>query len=162
MEEVIKVGIADWKLCKTPNKITTVGLGSCIGIVLYSKTSECCGLLHIMLPSSKEIRKNTNRAKFADTGIADLIAALEKQGVQRGSLVAKIAGGANMFQFATKSTEVGGVGERNIQAVKETLAFYKIPIVAEDIGEDYGRTVLFDPDSKKLTIHVAGRPDKSI
>lgn len=161
MEEVIKVGIADWKLCKIPNKITTVGLGSCIGIVLYSKTSDCCGLLHIMLPSSKEIRKNTNRAKFADTGIADLIDALEKQGIQRSGLSAKIAGGANMFQFAAKA-EVGGVGERNIQAVKETLAFYKIPIVAADIGEDYGRTILFDPASKNLTIHVAGRADKII
>lgn len=162
MEEVIKVGIADWKLCKIPNKITTVGLGSCVGIVLYSKTSDCCGLLHIMLPSSKEIKKNTNRAKFADTGIADMIAALEQQGVQRGGLSAKIAGGANMFQFAAKSTEVGGVGERNIKAVKETLALYRIPIVAEDVGEDYGRTILFEPDTKNLIIHVAGRADKII
>lgn len=161
MGEVIKVGIADWKLCKIPDKITTVGLGSCVGIVLYSKTSDCCGLLHIMLPSSKEIRKNTNRAKFADTGIADMITALEQQGVHRGGLSAKIAGGANMFQFAAKA-EVGGVGERNIQAVRETLAFYKIPIVAEDVGEDYGRTILFEPDSKNLIIHVAGKGDKII
>ena len=92
MGEVIKVGIADLKLCKTPDKITTIGLGSCVGIVLYSKSEKICGLVHIMLPSSKEIKNNANRAKFADTGIEDLILALEKNGLNRQSLLAKIAG----------------------------------------------------------------------
>lgn len=159
MGEVIKVGIADWKLCKIPNKITTVGLGSCVGIVLYSKTSNCCGMLHIMLPSSKEIRKNTNRAKFADTGIADLIAALEEQGIHRGNLVAKIAGGAAMFQFGSTTEVVGGIGDRNVKEVKDTLNLYGIPVVAEDTGKDYGRTIVFDPESKKLIVHVAGKAD---
>lgn len=161
MEDVIKVGIADWKLCKTPNKITTVGLGSCVGIVLYSKSSQCCGMLHIMLPSSEEIKKNGNRAKFADTGIADLIEALEKEGIPRSSLCAKIAGGAAMFQFST-GNDVGSVGDRNIKAVKETLASYKIPIVAEDTGLDFGRTIVFDPATKVLSVHVAGKTDKNI
>lgn len=161
MEEVIKVGIADWKLCKIPNKITTIGLGSCIGIVLYSTVNDCCGLLHIMLPSSKEIKNNSLRAKFADTGIEDMILALEQQGLQRSSLSAKIAGGAAMFQFSNK-TDLGSVGARNIKAVKETLSAYNIPIVAEDTGADYGRTIIFDPASKKMTIRATGKADKII
>ncbi len=161
MEQMIRVGIADSKLCKTPDKITTVGLGSCIGIVLYSSTHDVCGMVHIMLPSSKEIKNNSNRAKFADTGIEDLVRMLDRQGVKKGSLVAKIAGGATMFVFSGAS-DLGSIGERNIKSVKETLSALSIPIVAEDTGADYGRTIIFDNISKKLTIRCAGKADKVI
>lgn len=158
MAEIIKVGIADWKLCKIPDKITTIGLGSCVGIVLYAEGNACCGLAHIMLPSSQEIKNNTNRAKFADTAIYDLVFALQQQGVRRDSLYAKIAGGAAMFQF-TGSSDLGSVGERNVRAVKASLAEYGIPIIAEDTGADYGRTIVFDPATKMLLIRAAGKSE---
>jgi len=161
MGEVIKVGIADYKLCRKPDKITTIGLGSCVGVVLYNSTDEYCGLVHIMLPSSKEIVNNSKRAKFADTGIEDLITELEKKGVKRSSLSAKIAGGATMFQFSGNSV-LGSVGDRNVKAVKETLARFNIRIVAEDTGADYGRTILFDPVTKGLSIRSAGRNEMII
>lgn len=85
MSEVIKVGIADWKICSAPDTITTIGLGSCVGIVIYTIGDSFCGLLHIMLPSSKEIRNNANRSKFADTGIEDLVSALEKKGDEKNT-----------------------------------------------------------------------------
>lgn len=158
MGEMIKVGIADWKLCNTPNKITTIGLGSCVGVVLYSINSSCCGLLHILLPSSKEIKNSSNRSKFADTGIDDMLTELIKQGFKQGQVLAKIAGGAAMFQFNNNS-DLGSIGDRNVRAVKEALARYNIPIVSEDVGKDYGRTIIFDPQTKVLTIHSAGKKD---
>lgn len=158
MGEVIKVGIADWKICKAPDQITTIGLGSCVGIVLYSPLSDYCGLLHILLPSSVEIKNNSNRAKFADTGIEDLVTELNKRGLTRSALMAKIAGGAAMFQF-NSSSELGSIGDRNVKAVKDVLAHYGIPIVAEDVGKDYGRTIIFDCVNKQLTIRSAGKKD---
>ncbi len=161
MAEIIKVGIADWKICKNPDTITTIGLGSCVGIVLYTLKDEYCGMVHIMLPSSKEIKNNANRAKFADTGIEDLLHALEEKGVKKSFLSAKIAGGAAMFQFSSK-TDLASVGERNVKSVKEVLSELKIPIVAEDTGADYGRTIVFDNVTKKLTIRSAGKGEKVI
>lgn len=161
MEEVIKVGIADLKLCRTPNKITTIGLGSCVGIVLYNQISDFCGMVHIMLPSSKEITNNAYRAKFADTGIKDLIHELGKKGISPGTLRAKIAGGATMFQFAGNS-DLGSIGLRNVQSTKAVLAANNIPIVAEDTGLNYGRTIIFDSVTKDLVVRSAGKPDKII
>ncbi len=158
MGEIIRVGIADYKLCQKPDKITTIGLGSCVGVVLYNMTDQYCGMVHIMLPSSKEIASNSNRAKFADTGIEDLIAELGKKGVRRSSLCAKIAGGANMFTFSANTT-MGSVGERNIRAVKETLARFGIQIVAEDTGANYGRTIVFDLETKELVVRSAGKSE---
>jgi chemotaxis protein CheD len=158
MEDIVRVGIADYKICRLPEKITTIGLGSCVGIVLYNMVDPYCGLAHIMLPSSKEIANNSKRAKFADTGIEDLITILEKKGVRRSSLCAKIAGGATMFQFRGNDA-LGSVGDRNVRAVKAALAANNIKIVAEDTGADYGRTILFDPVTKDLIIRSAGRSE---
>lgn len=161
MGEIIKVGIADWKICSSPDQITTIGLGSCVGVVLYSDASDCCGLLHILLPSSKEIKNNSNRAKFADTGVEDLVAALVKQGISQNRLVAKIAGGATMFQCGNNS-DLGSIGDRNVKAVKDALRKQGIPVVTEDVGKDYGRTIVFNPENKKLLIRSAGKKDMVI
>jgi len=66
---IIKVGMADLNITMAPGILTTLGLGSCVGIALYDKQNKIAGLAHIMLPSSKEIKNNENKAKFADTGI---------------------------------------------------------------------------------------------
>lgn len=158
MGQLVRVGIADWKLCKSPDQITTIGLGSCVGVVLFSKCTTQCGLLHILLPSSLEIKNNENRSKFADTGLADIVKALEQCGIHRTQLQAKIAGGATMFQFGTNTT-LGSIGDRNVEAVRIGLKQYGIPILSEDVGKDYGRTIIFDPDTKIMTIRSAGKSD---
>ena len=68
----IKVGMADLNVCKAPDMITTLGLGSCIGIAVYDPVTKVGGLAHIMLPDSTQMRNNSNIAKFADTGIEEL------------------------------------------------------------------------------------------
>ena len=60
MVEIEKVGMADLKICKAPNALTTLGLGSCVGICLWDTASGIGGLAHIMLPDSKKIKNNSN------------------------------------------------------------------------------------------------------
>ena len=140
MGVVIKVGMADLKTGKAPDVLTTLGLGSCIGIALWDPTTKIGGLAHIMLPDSTKIRNNSNIAKFADTGITELVRQMEAMGVSRKRMVAKIAGGARMFEVSG-STSVGNIGEKNALASKQKLKELGIPILAEDTGLNYGRTV---------------------
>ncbi len=157
MGNTIKVGIADMNICKAPDKITTIGLGSCVGAVLYDSKTKIAGLVHVMLPDSTKIKNNQNKMKFADTGIELLIEKLESMGVKRSSLKAKIAGGAKMFSFSSASTDIGNIGERNVDAVKEKLKTYNIKIVGEDVGLNYGRTIVFDPETSELSVVKAGK-----
>lgn len=161
MSEIIKVGMADLKVCKSPNGITTLGLGSCVGIALRDPNTKIGGLAHIMLPDSKAIRNNTNIPKFADTGIEELVRQVVAAGAGRGRLVAKIAGGAQMFAFQNKSDLVR-VGERNVEAVKRKLQELRIPIQAEDTGKNYGRTVIFYPETGNFVIRSVGRAEMVI
>jgi chemotaxis protein CheD len=161
MAETIKVGIADMNVVLPPDAIMTIGLGSCVGIAIRDKTSKIGGLVHIMLPSSLEVKSNANIAKFADTGIPELVKRLEAKGAVRSRMVAKIAGGARMFAFQSKS-ELSAVGERNVEATKKVLADLHIPIIAEDTGENYGRTVTFFPETGDYEIKAVGKPLKMI
>lgn len=156
MSERIKVGMADFNICKAPDSIITLGLGSCVGIVLYDRNQKLCGMLHAMLPDSTKIRNNSNRAKFVDTGFLDLLALLEKKGVKKEDLVAKLAGGAQMFNFSG-NTDISAIGQRNVDAAKEILAKHKICIVAEDTGLDYGRTIEFYPEDGVLEVRAVGK-----
>lgn len=161
MSNIIKVGMADLKTCKAPDVLTTLGLGSCVGIVLYDPINKIGGLAHIMLPDSTQIRNNENKAKFADTGILELINQMRQIGAVKDRLTAKIAGGAQMFSF-NSSNELMRIGERNVLASKETLKKLKISIIGEDTGKNFGRTIEFYTVTGKLHIKTIGKKGKII
>ncbi|MCR4925822.1 MAG: chemotaxis protein CheD [Clostridiales bacterium] len=139
---MVTIGISDLNIATPPNILVTYALGSCIGICLHDKAHNIGGLAHIMLPSSKEATKaSDNLRRYADTGIEELVNLLKSKGVLVSSLTAKIAGGAQMFQTNCSTFNIGA---RNITAVKQVLAKYRIPIIAEDTGLNFGRTVFFD------------------
>ena len=153
--------MADLNICKSPDGLTTLGLGSCVGIALRDPITKVGGLAHIMLPDSTAIKDNTNIPKFADTGIVELVNRIVFAGGSKSRLVAKIAGGAQMFAFQNKSSLIK-VGEKNVMAVKQKLEELNIPILAEDTGENYGRTVIFYPETGDFVIRAVGKPEKVI
>lgn len=161
MADMIKVGMADLNICHAPDAITTLGLGSCVGVALYDKTKQIAGLVHVMLPDSTQVRQNQSRAKFADTGIDFLIEEMEKEGANKRLLTAKIAGGAQMFAFSGNN-DMLRVGERNVEAVKKKLAALGIRILAEDTGLNFGRTVEFYPETGDFLIKSVGKPIRTI
>lgn len=161
MSKMIKVGMADLNICVSPDSITTLGLGSCVGIVLYDPTTKISGLVHIMLPDSTKIMNNENKAKFADTGIDTLIEMMEKIGADKKALAAKIAGGAQMFAF-NNNNEMMRIGDRNVDATKKKLRQLGIHIISADTGANYGRTIEFHPETGDLHIRSVGRERKII
>ena len=161
MSVEIKVGMADLNVCVSPDRITTLGLGSCVGIAVRDPVTKIGGLAHIMLPDSTTIRNNSNIPKFADTGIEELVRQVTRKGANRSRLVAKIAGGAQMCGFNSNS-EMVRVGERNVQATKKKLAQMRIPILAEDTGKNFGRTVIFYPETGDFVIRAVGKQEYKI
>ena len=154
MGEVIRVGMADLKTCSGEDAVTTLGLGSCVGIAIRDPKAGIGGLAHIMLPSS------LGRIVGESVG-EDLVNEIVKMGGNRARLVAKIAGGAQMFAFGSKSDMIR-VGDRNVLASKQKLSELKIPLLAEDTGETYGRTVIFYPSTGDFVIRSVGMPEKVI
>lgn len=159
---VVKVGIADLNVIEAPNKIRTSGLGSCVGVVIYDNFKKVAGLAHVMLPDSHLTKqKQFNIYKYADTAIDSLVEQLIKLGARKSQLKAKIAGGAQMFQFQSGS-DIMRIGPRNVDAVKDRLRKYHIPIISSDTGGNQGRTIEFDPLTSKLKIRTVNKGEKYI
>ena len=156
----LTIGIGDLKVCKAPDILVTYALGSCVGICLLDSTARVGGLSHIMLPDSTAgVNGASAPMRFADTAIPLLIKEMEKLGASRGRLRAKIAGGATMFAIANDKFNIG---DRNVVKVKEMLAKERIPILAEDTGADYGRTLFFYPETGVMEIRAATRGTKML
>lgn len=161
MPDLVKVGMADYKVGRAPSTLISYGLGSCIGISVYDPHSKVGGLLHIMLSDSTQSRANDNPAKFADTGIPLLVKEVIAAGGVHRRLVAKLAGGAQMFAFKN-ATSIMRVGERNAQVSKEILKRLGIPIVAEDTGGTCGRTVSIDLNNGDYFVKTVEKGERKI
>ncbi|MCX8130299.1 MAG: chemotaxis protein CheD [Clostridia bacterium] len=155
MENMIKVGMADLQSSGHPSILTTLGLGSCVGIALYDNIKKIVGLAHIMLPSSQQARNNSNTAKFADTAITKLVEDMIRIGARRENITAKLAGGAQMFAFS-EASDMMRIGARNVMAAKEKLQELHIPIISEDTGGNYGRTIELYSNDGRLLIKTIG------
>ncbi|MCL2355679.1 MAG: chemotaxis protein CheD [Defluviitaleaceae bacterium] len=159
--DMIVVGMADLKATKAPGILTTLGLGSCVGIALYDAHSKVAGLAHIMLPDSTAIQNNSNKAKFADTAVVTLISEMEKLGAKKTFMKAKIAGGAQMFAFNATNENLR-VGDRNVDATKLALAKLGIPLISSETGASFGRTVELYADGGKFLIKAIGQGFREI
>lgn len=147
----VTVGIADLNIVKSPDVLVTYALGSCVGICLLDPGTRIGGLAHIMLPNSKQMASVNQPYKFADTCIVELVKRMEAKGASRIRFKAKIAGGAQMFA-AMSNSAIANIGQRNVEAVKTVLGELRIPIIAEDVGKDYGRTLYFYPETGVMQI----------
>ena len=153
MSEVLNVGVAELKTCNNSSVLASFGLGSCVAVAMFDPFKKVAGLAHVMLPESrgKDPLEGAG-GKFADVAIPALVDQLCELGARRNRLKCKIVGGAQMFEIPgaqkRESPLASGppaqIGARNIEAVKSELEKLKIPLIGEDTGGNYGRTVKFD------------------
>lgn len=149
---LIKVGMADLNVARLTGVLKTTGLGSCVGVTLFDARQRIAGMAHVMLPSSEIAKEGSlNIAKYADTALPEMIRRMKELGASTDRMEAKLAGGAQMFAFATGSDTMR-IGPRNVDACKEMLKKFSIPIKAEDTGGNYGRTIEFDSETGILVI----------
>ena len=146
----IRVRVADYAVT-ADGTISTIGLGSCVAIVLYDGVARVGGLAHVLLPYESMSRDRSNPAKFPATIVPIMLSDMRQLGARHERIRAKIVGGASMFGNIMPSGGIN-IGERNVVAVRETLADAKVPIIAEDTGADYGRSVYLFVDDGRVEV----------
>ena len=143
------IGIGEYRVGTF--QMMTIGLGSCIGLTLYDDNMKVGAMVHIMLPESAG--RQDRPGKYADTAIPLLLKELSALGCKNRSLVAKMAGGACMFEYFGTNLNIG---ERNAEKVRALLKEHNIPLIKEDVGGKVGRSVTFHPATGgKVTVRRA-------
>ncbi|TCN25596.1 chemotaxis protein CheD [Mesobacillus foraminis] len=159
---IVKVGIADLNIVKAPDLIRTTGLGSCVGVVIYDKARRIAGMAHVMLPDSALGKQGLmNKAKYGDTAVKELTEILVANGARLAALQAKLAGGAQMFQFSG-SSDVLRIGPRNVESVLLALKKLNIPVTGQDVGGNNGRTIEFSPETCILSIRTINKGNSEL
>lgn len=156
----LTIGIADMKLAKNQGTLVTYALGSCVGICLWDHLIKIGALVHIMLPINMETNR-TSPFKYADTGIRLTLTKMEQMGARRARIVAKIAGGAKMFNVPGNGS-LGNIGQRNVESVHQVLRMEGIRILKEDIGGSTARTLFFDVATGEGTVKVYGNVQRKL
>jgi chemotaxis protein CheD len=136
----IIVRVADLRVGANTDVLMTIGLGSCVAVVLHDATARVGGLAHVLLPSQALSRKDDNEAKFPQTAIPRLLELMAQRGAQTRRVTARLVGGASMFASLAAPGTIQ-MGERNSVACRQVLIHHGVPIVGQATGGDYGRTV---------------------
>ena len=150
MEQLVR--IAHHAVASGDDLLVTVGLGSCVAIAVHDARAKVGGLAHVLLPDMLVGRSSDNQAKYASTAVPLLLTEMRALGA-RGPFVAKLAGGARIFgdQLGGRAN---GMGTRNVEAARAALAAADVPIAAEDVGGESGRTVRFDVATGAMTVRT--------
>lgn len=151
----IIVGVADMRFSSHPDDLViTYSLGSCIGLTLFDTEKRIGGLVHCMLPLSKidAAKASANPFMFIDSGVTTFLQALFDLGAQRKTLVAKVAGGAQIMD----EKGMFNIGERNNTVVRKMLWKNNILISGEDVGGSAPRTMSLDLATGKTLLKAGG------
>lgn len=152
----LTVDIADLKVSTSPQDVlATYALGSCVGLSLYDPVAMVGGLVHCQLPLSKNNpdKASTKPYMFTDTGVSALLQAVYERGADRGRLIAKVAGGANLLD----DNGLFKIGERNYTVLRKVLWKNSILIQGEDVGGTASRTMYLHMSSGKTFLKSGGR-----
>ncbi len=117
-----------------PAEIVTV-LGSCVALCLFDKTKNIAGMNHYLLPLWNG--NGLKSLKYGNVSNERLIEEMLKAGASIKNMEAKVFGGAVL-----NISEHLSVGPRNVQVAMDTLADYKIPVLASNVGGDKGRKII--------------------
>jgi len=136
----IVVRVADLRAAAAPGVLMTVGLGSCVAILLYDPIARVAGLAHVLLPSPALARRDATPGRFPQTAVPRTLELMAELGANPRRVTARLAGGASMFASLAAPGTIQ-MGERNLVACRQVLSLQGIALTGEATGGDYGRTV---------------------
>jgi chemotaxis protein CheD len=149
MKAATLVGMGETVLLHQGESARSV-VGSCAGLMIFHRRMKLATVAHIVLPEAAG--RPGSPGKFADTAIPYMIDLLRKQGAERASLSAKVAGGAQMFGASGPLQ----IGDANVNAVTALLSDLGIPVQAKSTGGKKGKKLTFCCDTSEITVEVAG------
>ncbi len=149
------MGLAEYRIGKAPERLMTMALGSCLGIILYDGKIRLGAMAHVMHPRRDSVKNNRNMAKFVDTAIALMLGKMVREGANLKGTVAKLFGGAEMFGDVKGCRGVIQIGSANVKAARAELNALRIPIVSECVGGNRGRTIVLDTTDGSVLVQDA-------
>lgn len=157
----IAVRVADLAVGRAGDVLVTVGIGSCVAIILHDPVAQVGGLAHVLLPSRTPTRALPARGKVPETAVPALLEEMTMLGAVRERTTARLVGGASMFAVLAPPGALQ-MGERNLIASRQALAAARLPLVGEECGGEHGRSVRFDIGTGAVLVTTAKHGQRTL
>ncbi|MBI1905710.1 MAG: chemotaxis protein CheD [Rhodocyclales bacterium] len=122
-------------------------LGSCVAITIWNEARKIGGMCHYMLPAHTRSGTQALDGRYADGAMALFMRELRGTATRPRDYQVKIFGGGRMFTTAhpgRTNVEALDVGRRNIETGRHLLSRQGFRVVAEHLGGEGHRNVIFD------------------
>ena len=151
--------IAEWAVAAAPARLVTIGLGSCVAIVLHDPKARIGALAHVLLPAPEGTRGMEHPGRFPGAAVPRMLDEMRALGAG-GAITARLVGGASLFGALLSAPGGGSIGARNIEASRAALAAAKVRVTGELVGGAAGRSVYFDVASGRLDVRSMREGDR--
>lgn len=159
-EASIFVTVADLRSSNNPNAaLTTIALGSCVGVTCYDPVTKAGALLHAMLPCSEKYPDlKPNPARCLDTGVPAMLESVLRLGANRASLELKVFGGAQILQ----ANEYFSIGRQNVDAMKAIVAELRLRVIVWDVGGSLNRSIKLNLANGRVHLRMPNRMEVAV
>ena len=142
-----EIGLGMMMIVKRPSILSIAGIGSCIALVMRDEATLASGLAHIVLPNSTNMDDAClTPGKYSDTAVRAMINGLLRAGASLTHIKSKMIGGGRVLQGG------GFDGARNIESTRNELTRAGVRIVAEEVGQTYGRSMKFETATGRVVV----------
>lgn len=155
MEGVVLVRPGEVRTGKEKDVLATLGLGSCVAVALHDPVEKIGALCHAMLPTPIPGRSAEPTGRFASLAVPALVQSVIEAGADRARLEARVVGGATMFGALASDAEA--IGTRNVRAARAALEALDVPVLSEDVGGTFGRSVYFNVGDGQIEVRSVHR-----
>ena len=114
-------------------------LGSCVSICVWDPSTGAGGINHFLLPD--QVSNGISSPRFGNVAVRTLLSKLSALDIPATRLQAKVFGGASVLRPGVPQRDA--LGARNVELARVLLELAGIPVVAEDVGGDHGRKLIF-------------------
>jgi chemotaxis protein CheD len=135
--------------------LRTVGLGSCVALIILAPAQKLAAMAHCMLPESADEHVP---GKYVNSAVPELLSALAERGAT-APYSAILVGGASMFANHPHQT-LRDIAGSNLDAARAALLDVSIPIRAEATGGNVGRSVLVDSAQQRVCVQTIRSDDQ--
>lgn len=153
MAEVKLAGMGEMVWTRGAGVLGCIGLGSCVGTLLFDPRTHTAALAHVMLPEAHDHDAAQLPGKYATTALPVLLRMLDASPATASRLRAVLIGGGELFQNRSQALRIG---ERNVEALHKLLSELRIGVVSEHTRGSSGRSFEFDVATGQIRVRAVG------
>jgi chemotaxis protein CheD len=129
-------------ISEKPAVVKTV-LGSCVSVTVFYRRLRVGAICHGVMPRCASVETCDTTCiecfKYVNCVIKYIAKKFDGYGARRGELEVKFFGGADILA----SPSINSVGTANVKAALETIKKEKLKLLAQDVGDSFGRKIIF-------------------